>query len=179
VTAADQLDLALVRADLGEHRRDELLIIDVAGQAVLDPGDDRAQAFLRVRGFAERPEHGGGRLHRGQALALDIPDDEPQPVLGVRHLVQVAAHSGLGGGGQVPHGHLHRADLARHRPQQHLLDGLGHDPDLLQLLSPAALDPGRGHAHRRDGDRDQERDEDRALVDMLVHEADVEEQAPG
>src|SRR5262249_58873200 len=70
MAAAEQLDLGAVRADLGEDGGDELLIAELAGQAGLDPGDDRFEAVLLVGSLAEHAEDGRGRLYRWQALAL-------------------------------------------------------------------------------------------------------------
>ncbi len=62
MTAAEQLDLRTVRADLGEDGGDEPLIAELAGQAGLDPRGDRFQAVFLVGSLAEHAEDRRGRL---------------------------------------------------------------------------------------------------------------------
>jgi hypothetical protein len=89
MTAAQQLDLRSVRADLGQHRGHELLGGELAGQAQLDPLRDHGQVGGVMRALPERAEHGRRRLHRDQPLALDVADDEPAAKQRGHDLVQV------------------------------------------------------------------------------------------
>jgi hypothetical protein len=130
VAAADQFQLGAITGDLGQHGGDELPGAGPAGQAGLDPGRDRGQAVLLVRGLAEHAQHLRGGLQGGQALAFRIADHQPHPVPGRDDLVQVTADARLAGGRQVAHREPEGADLPRRRPQHDLLGGVGDQPDL-------------------------------------------------
>lgn len=96
-------------------------------------------------GLPERAKHHGGRLHRGQPLALHIADDHPDTVRRGDHLVQIAPDPRLGNGGRVRHRRLQQARRQRHGPQQHPLRDLGDRADAGQLRLPA-----RAHHRGRD-----------------------------
>ena len=85
----------------------------------------------------EGAEHHGGRLHRGQPLALHVAHDHPDPVQRGDHLVQVAADTRLSHCRGVRHRRLQRARCPRHQPQQHPLGHLRDRPHTGQLRLPA------------------------------------------
>src|SRR5258708_10850064 len=73
MAAVEQLDVAAGRADLGEDRGGELLVVELAGQAGLDPARDRAQAVLLVGGFPEKSQHGAAACSAGRPLPSTSP----------------------------------------------------------------------------------------------------------
>src|SRR6185437_8952013 len=121
MSPVEQFHLGPVRADLPDDGGHELLIGELAGQRGLDPGRDHGEVGRVRRHLTERTEDGRRQLHGGQALALDIPDDEPGGIRRRDDLVEVAADGGPRRGGDVPDRYPDRAGLGRHRPEQDLL----------------------------------------------------------
>ncbi len=76
VSEGEQGD-AVLRTDLGQDRGHELLPVPLAPDGPLQTGADRRQVGRVVRRLPEGAQDGGRRLHRLQALALDVPDDDP------------------------------------------------------------------------------------------------------
>src|SRR6266702_4010241 len=113
--------------DLGEHRGDELFVrpaavslarIQPAGEAGVEPPGHLGQRVDLVGDLAEHAKHVGRDLHRIQPFAPGVADDQPDPELGARDLIQVPADPGLGCGRQVDHPELQRADPPGQRPEQ-------------------------------------------------------------
>jgi len=154
--AAEQLHRVAVRADFREDRGDELPLAQLAAQAGLDPGGDSEQAAFLVGRLSEHAQHGRRRCHRGQPLALDVPEDQPHAARGRHHLVQVPADPGPGGGRLVAHGQPDRADLSRDRPQQHALRHVSDHAGLGQFPVPASPATTGQDAGRRDARHGQE-----------------------
>ncbi|CAL2074234.1 protein of unknown function [Streptomyces murinus] len=155
-------DLVPVR-DLHQQRGREplarlvlrLQIRRVPGDALLQRVDQVLQRVMPVGTLPERAEQQRGLPDGGQALAADVPDQNPYGVVAHGRRVEVAADLGLVLRGQVQGGDPQRADLLGQRPHQHVLRGLGDRADLGQLgLAPLAQGAVEDHQHRehREGD---------------------------
>ncbi len=91
---------------------------------------------------AQRAAQAAHQRGRGQALAGHVAHHQPDPPAGHRdHVVPVAPHLGLRGGGQVAGGHREPGQLREAVGQQAPLERLG-DP-VLALVDPGAVDPER------------------------------------
>lgn len=158
VAAVEHHHLAAVFAHIREDGGDELLVAELAQQCGFDPGGDRAERALLVGGHAESAHRRRGLLHRGQALAFRIPDDQPDAPRHGYHRVQIPANPRPGRGGKVPGAQPDRADSIRHRAQEHLLGDIGDRADLQQLPLPAAADVTRQRTPDGDADDGKQRD---------------------
>jgi hypothetical protein len=101
----------------------------VGGQAqheVVEVGEQLVGGQVDVGQGADRgaqPAHGGGGA---DAVPDDVPDDEGDPRAGQRdHVEPVAAHAGLGRGGQITGGDLQRVLLGQGVREQAALQGHG------------------------------------------------------
>ncbi|KOV53245.1 hypothetical protein ADL00_35055 [Streptomyces sp. AS58] len=156
--AVGQKDRVVVGAHLGEDRCHELLALRLAGDAALQSLAQADQVGFFVRGLPERTEHHGRRLHCGQALSLYIAHDDPDPVLGGDHLIQIAADPSRRDCRGVGHGHLQRPCGLRHRWEQDSLSHLSDGAHAGEFGLPSAAhhsggdagarNPGHGYQHR-------------------------------
>src|SRR5580692_5230473 len=178
VTAVEYGQLAPVRVDLGEQGGHELLVLaPAARQARVKAVGDLVERADPMGDLAEPADDVRRYLDRAESLAAHVADDQPDAVrVGVRHLVQVAAHPRLGGGGQVDDAELQRAELLGKRPQDGALRGFRDRADVGELLvllllldgSPAVTEDGASRAdHGRD--RDRARRGERQLVCARCH----------
>jgi hypothetical protein len=94
VTAADQ-GQPIGLGHVGEEPGDELLVVEERHQVGAHVTGDRGEAGPRRGGLAERADHAGRLLDRGDALASDVADQEPRVRVRVVAVVEVAAHEGV------------------------------------------------------------------------------------
>ena len=167
--AVEDLDHRAARGELGQDRRDELLLRGLVAHALLDPRGDLREVPGVVGRLAEGTEYHRGGPHRGDPLALDVPENDPHALRGGDDLVEVTADPGGGGSGHVPDRELRARHFPGRGAQQDRLRDLRHRPDLGQLALPALASrtrhhPDDGHA----GDRDERDVPVRLLVEVVV-----------
>ncbi len=116
-----------------------------------------------VAGLAEGAEQRGGRLHRAQALALHVPDEDAGAVRAGLDVVEVAADPGVEVGGQVHPRVLQSCPVRRQRAQHGAAGRLGDVQDVQHLLFPA-----HPHGGGQRGQGAAERDQDEVGQSGLV-----------
>jgi hypothetical protein len=114
----------------------------------------------------KRAEQKRGVSDRLQALAPDIPDDDPGSSRGAGGGVQVVPDLRLGFSSQVDGSDAQGSDPLRKRPEHHLLCGRRHGPQLGHFLF-MALPPGGQRCHER---RHQDQNDQLENV-VQIHEA--------
>jgi hypothetical protein len=146
-------------------------VLAVAAHPYLQPFGDDGQGRLVVRGLAERAQQGGGRRDRGQALALDVPEEDPGAVRAGLDVVEVAADAGLAVGGQV-HGRVVEPAPRGGEGAQHGTAGrVGHVP---HVQHPALLPDPYGTRQGRQGAAHGDQDEVRQAGLVLVRPGGVD-----
>ena len=154
VAGAHQLQ-RLGLGHLHEESRHELLVVEEPGEVLVHLLGDLDQGLAHRRGLPEGADHPGRLLDAGDPLASDVPDEQPDVVVGVVAVVEVAADEGAACGGLVQRGDRDVAGPLRQHRQDRPLGDLGDLGDLGEAalaVHPDGGDRDRGGADQGDVD---------------------------